>query len=260
MNKLCTIFTVLVGCYVLQAKNLYTKSFGGFPVDLNYKGDVSIFEYMHYAVGYDETRKNPVWVAYFIPEKVKYNNLGRHSTFKSDPRSISQVKHDDYTHTKYNRGHMAPNYAFASRFGKESQLETYFTTNIAPQHASLNQKVLNKLESIIANKIAANNGGCHVITGSYFDEEIEILNKEIEIPDGFYKIVIYKKERTGAWMSKASYIEQKNGDPTQKYEHSDVKSVTIDFLENLTGLDFFTELEDSFEEKLESSKASRVGK
>ncbi len=55
-----------------------------------------------------------------------------------DTLTIAKVTHNDYTHSGYDRGHMAPNYAIATRYGQEAQKETFLMSNIVPQLGNLN--------------------------------------------------------------------------------------------------------------------------
>ena len=64
-----------------------------------------------FTIGYSESYKNPLWVSYRLFPVANPVSPKRPSKFKVDKRTQSKVKHDDYTHTGYDRGHMAPNYA-----------------------------------------------------------------------------------------------------------------------------------------------------
>ena len=54
-----------------------------------------------------------------------------------DERTAARVSHDDYKPgtDRFDRGHMAPNHAIATRYGREAQLETFLMSNVCPQAA-----------------------------------------------------------------------------------------------------------------------------
>ena len=59
--------------------------------------------------------------------------------FEVDPEAADCPTPDDYTRTGYDRGHMAPNYLIATRYGKVAQRETFLMSNIVPQTPELNR-------------------------------------------------------------------------------------------------------------------------
>jgi len=198
---------------------------------------------------YSETLKNPLWVTYQVTAK-QYKSGKRPSGFASDWRSLSQVSHQDYTRSGYDRGHMAPNYVIASRYGREAQKETFLMTNITPQKPGLNQKSWQRLEELIADDFSKIHGDFWVVTGPIFGDKPKRLNSGVYIPKAFYKILV--KPTTPERPAKAlAFIFPQNARP----KSSLMKFVTtVDEVEKQTGIDFFHELEDGYEERLESTK------
>lgn len=202
-----------------------------------------------YMVEYSESLENPLWVTYKVT-KAKYKSGKRPSGFTSDWRSYQQVKHVDYTRSGYDRGHMAPNYVIASRYGVSAQKETFLMTNISPQKPKLNQKSWQRLEEVIANDFSKQNGDFWVTTGPIFDANPKSLkSSNVKIPKAFYKILI--KPSTPQTPAKAlAFIFPQNAKPNASLM---TFTTTIDEVERLTGIDFFADLEDDFEDRLESS-------
>jgi len=198
---------------------------------------------------YSEELKNPLWVIYKVtPQQFKSGK--RPSGFSQDWRSIASVSHQDYTHSGYDRGHMAPNYVIASRYGRNAQKETFLMTNITPQKPKLNQKSWQRLEEVIANDFSKWHDDFWVATGPIFSKTPKTLkNSDVKVPTAFYKILI--KPSTNETPAKAlAFIFPQNAKP----KSSLMKFVTtIDEVEKQTGIDFFHQLEDEFETKLESS-------
>jgi len=201
-----------------------------------------------YMLEYSEKLENPLWVIYKV-KAPQYSSGKRPKYFQEDWRSFSAVSHKDYTHSGYNRGHMAPNYLIATRYGREAQKETFLMTNITPQKAQLNQKSWQRLEELIANDFSEWHGEFWVITGPIFDENPEtIKNTKIAIPKAFYKILI--KPGAEQQPEKAlAFIFSQKANP----KASLMSFVTsIDEVEAQSGIDFFPALEDAIENELEA--------
>ena len=203
-----------------------------------------------YMLEYSETLKNPLWVTYKIP-KYQYKSGKRPSGFSKDWRSIASVSHQDYTGSGYDRGHMAPNYVIASRYGRTAQKETFLMTNITPQKPRLNQKSWQRLEEVIANDFSKWYGEFWVVTGPIFAKTPKTLkNSDVKIPKAFYKILIKPTSPETPAQALAFIFPQK-----AKAKASLMSFVTtIDEVEKQTGIDFFHKLEDEFETQLESSQ------
>lgn len=202
-----------------------------------------------YMVGYSEKLKNPLWVTYKVTDqKVSY---GKRPGFSADWRSLSGITTSDYTGSGYDRGHLAPNYVIGSRYGVKAQTETFLMTNISPQKSNLNQKSWQRLESAAADHFTQKFSEFWVVTGPIFSEEPKLIKKaSIAIPDAFYKIFIAPGNEQQAPKVLAMRFPQ-----TAKPNASLMRFVTsVDKIEAETGLDFFTQLPDDIENKIEKSQ------
>lgn len=208
---------------------------------------VRIFRNDDFMIGYSESKKNPLWVIYRI-KKVPKNaqRLKRPSSFSVDTRTFTRVKHDDYTGSGYDRGHMAPNYAIASLYGKDSQLDTFLMSNITPQKPDLNRKLWQRLEEAEIKYFTKLDDEIWVITGAIFDDKIEKLKSGVEIPDSFYKV--YAMEKNGKFNI-LGFIMPQN---VRGNERLDEFVASIDEIEKLSGFDFFHKMKDNIENELES--------
>ncbi len=203
---------------------------------------------------YSETLKNPLWVTYKVIPK-RYQSGKRPSGFSKDWRSLAAVSHDDYTGSGYDRGHMAPNYLIASRYGRNAQQQTFLMTNIAPQKPKLNQKSWQRLEEVIANDFSDWHGDFWVVTGPIFDQQPKTLkNSDVSIPSAFYKILI-KPGSPETPAKTLAFIFPQNA----KANASLMTFVSsVDEVEAQTGIDFFHKLDDEFEAKLEAGKTPQA--
>ena len=206
---------------------------------------LNVLENMSYYSAYSEKKRNPLWVAYRLDVHKGQNQLKRPSKFTTDFRTKSQVNQKIYLKSGYDKGHLCPNSAIAARYGKEGQMETFLMSNISPQTPELNRKVwerLERLEEAYANKF----GGIWVFTGPIFDQHIELLGRQVEIPDAFYKILV--DEDQGKVRVLPFIIPQKVTGKEILNEYL----TTVDEIESRTGLDFFSTMDDEYEKKLES--------
>ena len=205
-----------------------------------------------FMIGYSDYRGNPLWVTYLLtPIPKDSKRYKRPSTFTKDWRNITQLTTNDYTHSGYDRGHMAPNSAISRLYGKDAQLDSFLMTNVTPQKPKLNRKIWQRLEAIESSHFTKIFDKVWVITGPIFDKDIEKLKTSsyIEIPDAFYKIYIGLKDnqppKTLAFIMPQTV---RGNEPLTRYV------TTIDEVEKQTRLDFSPKLEDVLEAKLESSK------
>jgi endonuclease G, mitochondrial len=207
--------------------------------------EIRILENPGFVVGYSDARENPLWVAFRLFPVTSTQTERRPSRFRTDSRTAARVRHADYTNSGYDRGHMAPNYAIATRYGRAAQLETFLMSNICPQRPTLNRQVWRRLEERVANGYANDLGEIWVVTGPIFDADRELLPTGVEIPDMFYQIILDELE--GKPRALAFIVGQDVGSrfPLESF------LVSVDAVERATGIDFFHELEDATERALE---------
>ncbi|HEY9070434.1 MAG TPA: DNA/RNA non-specific endonuclease [Candidatus Ozemobacteraceae bacterium] len=207
-----------------------------------------------YVAGYSESRRDPLWVGYAL-EGIPQGPAGkRPSKFATDERTQSRVRHDEFTSTGFDRGHMAPNAGIAARLGLDAQRETFLLTNIVPMSPELNRRVWQKLERLESDDWAPRFGKVWVLTGPIFDATRQLLGEtsdrdrnrsRVEIPDGFYKILI---DEDGPEIRVLPFLFPQNVRGTESPRQF---LTSVDRIEQLTGLDFLWALNDPHEKILE---------
>jgi endonuclease G len=206
-----------------------------------------------YAVGYSDALGNPVWVAYHVRDLARLPTpAARPDKFETDRRTAARVAPADYANSGYDRGHLAPNYAIATRYGPVAQRETFLMSNITPQLHALNAGLWKELELKIATSYPARYAEVWVITGPVFGAAPKKLRGGVAVPEAFFLIVIDETEGKLRTMAFVVPQEAATTDDPGRYLTS------IDEIQRRTGLDFLTELEDVAEKQVEAQRASRV--
>ncbi|MDO5462393.1 MAG: DNA/RNA non-specific endonuclease [bacterium] len=206
-----------------------------------------------YWVAWSPSFRVPLWSAYAVPVKKVVEHAGkRPNRFSQDTDAKYSSTHEDYTGSNYDRGHMAPNSVIATRYGREAQLETFYMSNIAPQKPDLNRNAWKNLEHIVANDLSELGETLWVITGIVPGGKHAVLPKGgIHIPKGFYKIIA--SVRNQQLYVLGVYMPQE----TKKSKHPRYCFRSIDVIEEMTGMDFFTALSIERQQALESIEPTR---
>lgn len=214
-------------------------------------GPPRLLENIGYTVGYSETLRNPLWAAYRAFDVRDLTSPARPG-HRKDQRSAAGVSPNDYKGSGYDRGHLAPNFAIATRYGSAAQRETFLMTNITPQKPFLNRLLWRDIE----HRIAASYGRCFsdvwVVTGPVFNEPVRRLPSGVAIPDAFFKIIA---DLDGGHLRVMAFLISQDPVPYMRLRSG---LVSVDRIEELTGLDFFPELPDELQADLEAKPAGRL--
>lgn len=205
-----------------------------------------IIEHEGFRISYNSNRCIPNWVAYELKKSETYGDVERTDYFDIDPTiSGPQAKFGDYSHTGYDRGHMAP--AGDMKWSKEAMDACFYLTNICPQNHALNKGDWNDLE-IKCRQWARKYGKAWIVTGPIITSKTPktIGSHHVVVPDAFFKAVLVPNG--SGYEAIAFVMDNAPGD-------GDIMNdvVSIDDLENLTGIDFFYALPDEVENEVEDA-------
>lgn len=210
-----------------------------------YSSSNQTIEHFAYTVNYNHEWNIPNWVAYSLTRQETTGDVPRESGFSPDPKVKGDlVVTKDYSHSGYDRGHMAP--AADMKWSEQAMRESFYMTNICPQNQNLNRGDWNDLEEL-ARDWARKYGNIYIACGPIvYDENVTIGNNHrIVVPTAFYKVFLRK--HNSSWTSIGFMFENEAGNkPLMTYMTS------VDDIENITGIDFFYNLPDSIEERIES--------
>ena len=210
-------------------------------------GNGEIIKHTGYTLSYNEEYEVPQWVAYELTrEEVTTQTTERKDNFREDKAvTAGSATLNDYKQSGYDRGHMAPAADFRWSFGAMN--DTFYLSNMCPQTHSFNAGIWSDLESAIRS-MAYEDGSIYVVTGPVLtDGPYDTIGENgVAVPSYFYKVVLDYSEPT---LKAIGFIlpHENSKNPLSYF------AVTVDEVEERTGLDFFPLLPDSTEEKLESS-------
>ena len=209
-----------------------------------YKNEI-VLHRTGYTVSYNVYYKNPNWVAWELTREETKGETDRYNKFMPDPDLPEpRVVHKDYTRSGYDRGHMAP--AADMKWSKQAMIESFYMSNICPQVGNLNRGDWNDLEELCRDW-AEKYGRIYIACGPIFDSKSpkRIGEHKVAVPDRFFKVILIYNRKNPIAMGFIFKNIARSQD-IEKY------MVTVDSVENVTGMDFFSKLPDDVENRIES--------
>ena len=198
-----------------------------------------------YILSYDAKNKTPQWVAWELTDKETRGKEERTNDFQPDPEVIgTKVVTYDYSGSGYDRGHMAP--AGDMKWSKQAMQESFYMTNICPQDHHLNTEDWNDLE-MKSREWARRYGKVYIACGPIYKgiRNEYIGEHRVKVPDAFFKVILIDDARKSYALG--FLFENQPGErPLKEY------LVSVDEIEKLTGMDFFSILPDEVENRLEA--------
>ena len=198
-----------------------------------------------YSLSYSEPHEQAEWVAYELKKSHLSNTNFKRPYFEIDKSVKTKAAHwRNYKNSGYDRGHLCP--AGDRKYSKFTHDETFLTSNISPQKHEFNAGVWNRLEQKV-RYWASTNDGVFVVTGGVLKNNLKTIGDDkVSVPKQFYKIIL--DNNNGKTKVLAFLLPHKDSNkPLYEFVTS------VDNIENLTGIDFFSELSDDVENKIEAS-------
>ena len=197
-----------------------------------------------YSFLYSEKHEQPFWVNYVLTKDMLLNPITkRKDDFRPDPQvTTGSAELVDYVGSGYDRGHLCPAKDMESSVVGMS--ESFFMSNMSPQHPSLNRGRWKQLEGQV-RKWSLEYDSLIVYCGGVLDSISDYIGpNKVAVPEYYYKVVYSVKENKGI-----AFIM-----PNKKCELDLTEyAVTIDSVEAITHIDFFedypAELQEYFESK-----------
>ena len=203
-----------------------------------------------YTTSYNKTTKTPNWVGWVLTADHTDGEYARkgHSFIEDSDVSLPRALYTDIRESEcgYQRGHMCP--AGDNKWSYKAQKEAFLMTNICPQNGNLNQHDWKYLEGACRNW-ANKYGKIYIVAGPIFYSKnyTTVGENNVAVPDAFFKVIL----RLGVNSHDAKTIgfiyENKPG-----HHNMDYYTHSVDDIEQITGLDFFYQLDDNIENKIEN--------
>ena len=226
---------------------------------------------VNYSFEWDSNLRAQRWTCYTLTKQNMASNgnsrkslWGGEDPWEFDPdiakaqqqQLTNELSKSYYPGTKdyYEKGHICPS---ADRlYSKDVNRQTFYMTNILPMVHNFNGGIWNMMEARTRNW-ANTADELYVCKGGTIDKADQILDKTIGnhiVPKYFFTALLFKKGDTykalGFWVEHLN--ENHESDPLGNYV------VSIDELETKTGIDFFCNLPDDIETKVEGATVDEI--
>ena len=204
----------------------------------------TIINHVGYSVSYNHKYRQANWVGYQLTKCETKKMFARINKFKADPLICGTDNGNDYEKSRYDRGHLAP--AADMGFSEITMLESFYYSNMSPQVPGFNRGIWKELEEQ-ARGWAIEYDSLYIVVGPVFSDSMDFIGPHcVAVPDAYFKVILDNhkgKERMIGFLMG----NERSGDCLESFV------VSVDSLEVLTGIDFYSLLDDVLEEKLEST-------
>jgi endonuclease G len=253
-KKIVILLALLIVAYgvlwiITPSVNQYYGTDGSLIANLELplleKGE-ELIEHTGFSLVYAEEYEQAKWVAYQLTRDEVYGDVTRKDNFRADPNiKTGSATPSDYVRSGYDRGHLAP--AADLGWSEEAMSDSFYMSNMSPQDPSFNRGIWSSLEAFVRN-YAAIEGEIYVVTGPVLtDGPYKTIGKnEVAIPNYYYKVIL---DYTEPEKKMIGFVLPNEGSK----ESLESFATTVDYVQQLTGIDFFHQLPDEEEFLLEST-------
>lgn len=206
---------------------------------------------VNYSLEWNTKAYHSRWVCFSIDEETKQIRTGRSDDWRWDPMipSIFEVFREDFDKNVFARGHLVASYDRV--YSEEANRQTFYYTNMSPQRHAFNSGIWQKMEQFVQvlGRSLRSDGILYVAKGGTIrPDQVEEhrSNHKIVIPKYYWMALLKNSEEK--WQAMGFLVEHKT---------PDIKggllsyALSVDELEDFTGLDFFFNLPDEIESRVE---------
>ena len=228
----------------------------------HYTTEANLGELRNYSIEWDAKLKANRWTCYELYDVLLQKNVKRQDDFRQDPEipANEQTSLDNYSGSGFSRGHLYPS---GDRLYSAAQnKQTFYLTNMQPQIQGHNGGVWGELEK----KVRAWAGRCdtlYIVKAATIDKDEYICNQaDFEemaqkestpkhlhfngiVPKFFYMALLAYDKKTNTYRALGIW--------SPHYNNSKSEYITIQELQNRTGIDFFCNLSDDIEQAVEAT-------
>ena len=229
---------------------------------------------LNYALEWDNTKRHANWVAFTFDTTTSADNVKRTDAWSVDPKlpAEMQVQESDHKNDGFDKGHLC---ASEDRvYLKEANEQTFYYSNMSPQLNDFNGGFWGKLETRVQtwgrstadgvydkvyvtkggtlNKLLKNFKGTTVNGGTPTTDANGFTIHGLACPEYYFMAVLSQKD--DVFHAIAFLVPHKEG-MTRNPSSDELKEyvVSVDKLEEETGIDFFCNLPDVLENEVEAA-------
>lgn len=229
---------------------------------------------LNYALEWDNTKRHANWVAFTFDTTTSADNVKRTDAWSVDPKlpAEMQVQESDHKNDGFDKGHLC---ASKDRvYLKEANEQTFYYSNMSPQLNDFNGGFWGKLEARVQtwgrstaegvydkvyvtkggtlNKLLKNFKGTTVNGGTPTTDANGFTIHGLACPEYYFMAVLSQKD--DVFHAIAFLVPHKEG-MTRNPSSDELKEyvVSVDKLEEETGIDFFCNLPDVLENEVEAA-------
>ncbi len=219
---------------------LFAQDFNYLPAPVN---NHQVLTYTEFSLSYNEEHEQADWVAYELTDEEIEINRDRCDCFARDENvTTGSAIDNDYTSTGFDRGHLSP--SADNKATELSNRESFLFSNMSPQLPSFNRGIWEQLEEWVRSQARVQTT-VYVVTGPVFINNLgKMGNNEVTIPGYFYKVLL---RFDGSTAKSIAFLLPHIGAVGQIKDYI----VPVNTIETLTGIDFFPELDNSSENRVE---------
>lgn len=232
-------------------------------------GDISVggkSGQRNFTLCFDRKSKGAIWVAYPL-HSCHRGSGNRTDDWQYDPKIPTQYQPSLYSsYGSYTRGHQLP--SSSRNKTKDINRATFYFSNMTPQTSTFNSGVWAKLEGSVQDNVCSDT--LYVVSGAIFDGQhdssVDVTTTDksgnvCAVPSHYYKALLRTKSGsigkairniTKASDLQAIAILMKHVDYSTSLQSSDI--ISIEELEEITGVTFFPAINDAIEEEVKKQK------
>lgn len=228
----------------------------GYPIQSK---NIEILEHAGMVIGFDCDYKMASWVFHMLTPDLSFGSVSRSDDCRTDEMSkcgsaneldyFIKTENSDgtfkYDGFGFDRGHLAPSADF--RWSENALSESYYYSNMTPQRPEFNRESWASLEDLLRNIVEQEKKNFYVITGPILHDSLPVIERsvnQLKIPEWHYKIIVDASAENPRGMAFLM--------PNKKCEERlSAYVISIDSLESLTGTNFFPNINDIQELKIE---------
>lgn len=203
-----------------------------------------IRNYEGFSLMFNPENATPDWVGWELLASETDGELSRSNRFWTDNSLEGCPSPDDYKNSGYDKGHLCP--AADQKWCSEAMRDCFVMANMTPQDHALNAgawQTLEKKERLWAQRDSA----IVIVAGPIYTsaDKKQIGSSRVRVPSAFFKVLLapYIKEPRAI-----GFIYPNMSAPGNMENYS----MSVDDVERITGLDFFSTLPDDIENQIES--------